>query len=242
MAYMSKNIKDIIKAVIPLKYHPALTRMKDWLGIPYFTKSYAQEGEDMILRRIFEKQKKGFYVDVGAHHPKRFSNTYHFYKSGWRGINIDAMPGSMSIFNKVRPRDINLEMAISSKKEKLVYYAFSDSALNSFSKDLSLRRDREGGNKIVFTKELETVPLKEVLSRYVPQGTQICFLSADVEGMELQVLQSNDWNKYKPKIVLVEQLMTSFEEAERSKIRQFMRDQGYLLYAKTANSVFYLLP
>ena len=242
MACMSKNIKDIIKAVMPLKYHHSLMRIKDWLGVFYFTKSYAQEGEDMILRRIFETQETGFYVDVGAHHPKRFSNTYHFYKSGWRGINIDAMPGSMSIFNKIRPRDINLEAAISSKKSgKLTYYAFSESALNSFSKELSLQRDGERGNKIIFTKELETVSLKDILNRYIPQNTQVDFLSVDVEGLEMEVLRSNDWSKYKPRIVLVEQLMTSVEEVERSEIRQFMRDQGYLLYAKTANSVFYLL-
>jgi len=59
------------------------------------------------------------------------------------------------------------------------------------------------------------MPLKEVLSRYVPQGTQIDFLSVDVEGMELQVLQSNDWNQYRPKIALIEQLTTSLEEAEK---------------------------
>src|SRR4051794_14772116 len=67
--------------------------------------SYSQEGEDMILRRFFEEHGKGFYVDVGAHHPKRFSNTYSFYKQGWSGINIDAMPGSMARFRRVRPRD-----------------------------------------------------------------------------------------------------------------------------------------
>lgn len=59
---------------------------------PWFVRSWSQEGEDQVLRRIFEKQAFGFYVDVGAHHPKRFLNTYVFYKSGWRGINIHAMP------------------------------------------------------------------------------------------------------------------------------------------------------
>ena len=83
--------------------------------------------------------------------------------------------------------------------------------------------------------------MKDILNRYIPQNTQVDFLSVDVEGLEMEVLRSNDWSKYKPRIVLVEQLMTSVEEVERSEIRQFMRDQGYLLYAKTANSVFYLL-
>lgn len=98
----------------------------------YALKSYSQEGEDIILRRFFGLNKKGFYVDVGAHHPKRFSNKYFFYKKGWKGINIDAIPWSMNVFKKVRPRDINIEVPISSKKQKLKYYGFNESALNGF--------------------------------------------------------------------------------------------------------------
>ena len=64
--------------------------------------SYSQEGEDMILRRLFETRRRGFYVDVGAHHPRRFSNTYYFYRQGWSGINIDAAPGSMKLFDRLR--------------------------------------------------------------------------------------------------------------------------------------------
>ena len=69
---------------------------------PWANYSWSQEGEDRILYRIFEQQPVGFYVDVGAHHPKRFSNTYFFYRRGWRGINIDAMPGSMKNFEKLK--------------------------------------------------------------------------------------------------------------------------------------------
>ncbi|HIB94217.1 MAG TPA: SAM-dependent methyltransferase, partial [Candidatus Lambdaproteobacteria bacterium] len=101
---------------------------------------FSQEGEDVILRRIFEDQKNGFYIDIGAHHPKRFSNTYYFYDRGWEGINIDATPGSMKIFQKFRPRDINLEIAISEKEQQLTYFMFNEPALNSFSKSLSDKR------------------------------------------------------------------------------------------------------
>jgi FkbM family methyltransferase len=238
---MIRTVKGIIKKILPPKYHYSLIKIKHWFTDGYSVRSYSQEGEDMILRRIFEKQDRGFYVDVGAHHPRRFSNTYYFYKSGWRGINIDAMPGSMKTFNKDRPKDINLEIPVSSKKEKLTYYAFSDPALNGFSEDLSRKRDAEGENKIIFTKELQAVPLKEILSRYLPQDTQIGFLSVDVEGMELDVLQSSDWSRYRPKVVLVEQRMISLGQSEASEIAQFMRSNGYLPYAKTTNSVFYLL-
>src|SRR5689334_15261611 len=100
-------------------------RVIRWLNCdPNASESYSQEGEDMILARVFENQKSGFYVDVGAHHPWRFSNTYMFYRRGWRGLNIDAMPDSMSRFRKARPRDINVEIPVLREEAVLNYYQF----------------------------------------------------------------------------------------------------------------------
>lgn len=81
--------------------------------VAHHLQTYSQEGEDAILRRLFELTDKGFYIDIGAHHPQRFSNTYFFYLKGWNGINIEPRPGSSQLFNELRPRDINLELGIS---------------------------------------------------------------------------------------------------------------------------------
>jgi len=101
-------LKKLLKIILPKTLKNKFIEINNNYFDGYALKSYSQEGEDMILRRLFEKQLTGFYVDVGAHHPKRFSNTYFFYKQGWHGINIDAMPGSMKLFEKIRPRDILL--------------------------------------------------------------------------------------------------------------------------------------
>src|SRR5829696_7661265 len=106
------SIKSLAKRLVPKSIWKSAAAYRHEMQDAYSRKSYSQEGEDLILERIFLEQKKGFYVDVGAHHPKRFSNTFLFYKLGWFGINIDAMPGSMSAFESARPRDINLEVAI----------------------------------------------------------------------------------------------------------------------------------
>jgi hypothetical protein len=98
-ALIPQPIKDFLKRII------YAYRWDSWQR-----SSWSQEGEDLILARIFGDKPDGFYVDVGAHHPKRFSNTYYFYRRGWRGINIDAMPGSMLAFNRLRPSDINIEL------------------------------------------------------------------------------------------------------------------------------------
>ncbi|AFZ46692.1 hypothetical protein Cyast_0718 [Cyanobacterium stanieri PCC 7202] len=123
----------------------------------YHQLSFSQEGEDRILNRFFERQEKGFYVDVGAHHPQRFSNTYLFYLKGWRGINIDPLPGSMEKFNQLRSNDINLELAISNQNESLTYYQFNEPALNGFSEDLAKERDGlRGEYRIVGKTELNS--------------------------------------------------------------------------------------
>lgn len=202
-------------------------------------RSWSQEGEDMILRRIFETKKHGFYVDVGAHHPKRFSNTYLFYRRGWSGINIDAMPGSMRLFRKWRPRDINLETGIALKSDSLDYFVFNEPALNGFSAELS--QEREKADNIYHLEKvikIDVSPLHSVFEQHLG-GKTIDFMSVDVEGFDLEVLKSNDWSKYRPKYVLAEILKSSLHDLYQDPVALFMNDQGYFVYAKQVNTVFF---
>lgn len=233
-------IKGLLKLILPQNLLNGLVKIKKKYLCSYATQSFSQEGEDMILRRLFENQQTGFYVDVGAHHPKRFSNTYYFYKKGWKGINIDAMPGSMKAFEKIRPRDINIEKPVSDKKEVLTYYAFNEPALNGFSKELSEQRDGLGEFFIQFTKDIETATLEEIFDHNLPKSQQIEFMSIDVEGLDLIVLQSNNFEKYQPKVVLIEILESSLFDIENSEIAKFLKECGYLLYAKAVNTVFFI--
>ncbi len=232
---IKQRIKKIVKTrILPffdfLEYKPQ-----------YSALSYSQEGEDMILRRIFEKKKKGFYVDVGAHHPRRFSNTFYFYQKGWRGINIDAMPGSMKLFEQLRPKDINLELAISDTKATLLYYMFNEPALNTFSaEDAKSIGEESGIYTIVAQKEIETCPLVSVLDAYLPPDYSIDFLSIDVEGFDMNVARSNDWDKYRPKIVLLEERhQGNMVDVLHSDLYNFMISVDYQLIGKTFNTLFF---
>jgi FkbM family methyltransferase len=202
----------------------------------YKNNSYSQEGEDLILHKIFPDKKNGFYVDIGAHHPFRFSNTYYFYRKGWRGVNIDAAPGSMKLFNKFRSRDINIQAAISNKIETLTYYKFNDPALNTFDKDLAQTRI---GNKykVISEEKITTIQLKEILSKQ--KISDIDFMSIDVEGLEMQVLESNDWNSYQPQILLVESIASDLVTIYDSDLYKFINNFNYTLFAKTFNTLFF---
>ena len=80
-------IRQILKTILPKSIKDIIINFRNNYFDGYSVKSYSQEGEDIILRNLFGNRKDGFYVDVGAHHPMRFSNTYFFYKLGWNGCN-----------------------------------------------------------------------------------------------------------------------------------------------------------
>jgi len=235
------SLLALAKKILPLPFINMLRRIRDFYQWDiYYQKSWSQEGEDLILSRYFENVKtNGFYVDVGAHHPLRFSNTYKFYKQGWHGINIDAMPGSMNLFDRLRSRDINLEKAVSDSKQIMTYYAFNEPALNGFSKELTEQRDGQANIKIIFKKNIETSTLEEILDQYMPKDQNIDFLSVDVEGLDFAVLKSNNWVKYSPDLILIEICGSTLDELLNNEVAIFLRQFGYTIYAKCVNTVIF---
>jgi len=206
---------------------------------PHGAVSYAQEGEDLVLARLLDAGAQGFYVDVGAHHPTRFSNTCFFYERGWRGINIEPAPDAVAQFERLRPRDINLRFGVAEAAGTLTYHVFDEPALNTF--DAALARDREARTpyRVVRTESVAVERLDALLRKHLPPGQKIDFMSIDVEGLDLQVLRSNDWSRYRPRFVLAEALDFSLDAAAAHPLHAFMRAQRYGLVAKTLNTLFY---
>ena len=216
-------------------------RIKHRVFDGYAVKTYSQEGEDMILRRIFSEKINGLFVDVGAHHPKRFSNTYYFYKRGWSGINIDAMPGSMRLFDLMRPRDINLEVPVGTGELDMVYHVFDETALNSFD---ATQADKVTSNtntnryKLKNKIHMKAKTLESVLDEALPKGAAIDFLTIDTEGRELDVVRSNNWQKHRPDVVLLEVLGSTWQGLASDDAVRHMKNNGYEVFAKTFNTVF----
>lgn len=200
---------------------------------------YGQDGEDLILNRLLDGQALGFYVDVGAHHPVRFSNTYLFYQRGWRGINIDAMPGSMKKFNKVRPRDINVERGVAGNAGKLTYHRFNEPALNTFDA-LEAEHKNKPPYQMIETVEIAVERLDALLARYLPTGQKIDFLSVDVEGKDEEVLRSNDWSRYRPRFILAETLRSDLLNLGDCPVVQFLRTVNYRPVGKAYNTCFFV--
>lgn len=213
----------------------ALCRVFD----PHARISHAQEGEDIVIERLLGHRPHGFYVDVGAHHPSRYSNTVMFYDRGWRGINIDPQPECFELLRRVRPRDINVQAGVAAAAGELMFYRFNDAALNTFSRELADARAALPGYALVGTMSIRVSPLSELLRTHLPPGQTIDFLTIDAEGFDMEVLRSNDWDAFRPALVLIEALETSLLDLGRHEQCVFMQALGYVPVARTVNTVFY---
>lgn len=197
---------------------------------------YSQEGEDIILARYFGNRADGFFVDIGAHHATRFSNTFALYRRGWRGINIDATPGSMESFRTLRPDDTNLEIAISDKEGPLVLNVFGEGALNTFDPTLSDTYASDGYEKMEMV-ELYPRSLADVLNQYLAAGQSIDLMTVDVEGEDIGVLRSNDWEKYSPEVIIIEALDTPLPMLQDHPAITLLAGHGFVLVSRLYNSV-----
>lgn len=218
-------------------------RAKTWLcpstGVAY-KPSFSQQGEDMVIDCLFQWNRTGFYVDVGAHHPSRYSNTYYFYKKGWRGINIDPTPGIMKEFQRLRPDDINLEIGIANREGPLTYFEYEDSALNTFSEINAKAYQLEKRGVLKRTSEIPVEPLASVLEKHLPSRTTIDFFTIDVEGLDIEVLSSNDWDRFRPRAIIVEDLTAfTFEQVMNSELAAYLKGVGYVPISKMVHSSVY---
>ena len=204
--------------------------LNSWMNFAQLT--FSQNGEDVMLSNMFSRLRKGFFIDVGAHHPFRFSNTYLLYRQGWSGINIDALPGTKKLFEHYRPRDITIEMGVSDVPGSLTYWSFEEPAYNTFEQSLGEERSTTGVSRLVKKTSIQALPLRDILSDCVRGNQPIDFLTIDVEGFDLKVLRSNDWTRYRPRIVLCEVLGVQFHEITLDEVYVFMQSVGYSLQSK----------
>lgn len=219
-----------------LKQKLLLSPLYDWLG----KRSYAQSGEDIVADTELEKKKKGFYVDIGAYHPKLFSNTYLFYRKGWTGICVDPNPAMEELFAKARPKDKFLNMGVGKKEEVKEYFMFEDGAANTFSTEQARKNVEEAGRKMIGKKMIAVLPLKIIFEKYLPSvETKIDLLSVDVEGMDEEVLRSNDWKKFRPEVIICEDLGFDFKNWKKSGVAKYLSEAGYVLRDRTPYSLVF---
>ena len=167
--------------------------------------SYAQNHEDVLLNRCFRSQSSGFYIDVGAWEPVLHSVTHHFYELGWHGVNIEPVPEYFEMLVNARSRDVNLRCAVSDEGGDLPFSFVEGSGLST-PRSLAERHvnDLAVGGFPTRVGAVPAVTLADVCQAYVAVGQDVDFLKVDVEGWEAKVLSGADWERWRPRVVVVE--------------------------------------
>jgi FkbM family methyltransferase len=205
--------------------------------------SYSQSGEDLIVKYIFDTLGifKPTYLDIGAHHPFYLNNTFLFYQNGSRGINVEPDKELFDVINKERPQDINLNKGVSKEDGELSFYKISSPTLNTFSYQEALNFESEGYS-ILEEIKIPVMNINELISQnhfdIFPD-----FLSVDVEGLDFEIIESINFEKYQPLVICTETISFSNNGygIKDKNIENFLVTKGYFLYADTnINSIFVL--
>lgn len=206
---------------------------------PSLISSYSQFGEDRIIDAYFSGQPTGFYVDIGCNHPVAYSNTMLLYQRGWHGICVDANPELIKLFKTRRPRDIAVQQVVSKQNTEVEFYFSKDSHLISgvgSKEDGNWQRTNDNSDVVL----CQAITLTDLLKQHnAPQ--QFDLLSIDVEGHEMAVLESLDFDVYTPRLIVVEIHDFDLSRPDEQEVYRILVEQGYKLKAYARPSGFFEL-
>jgi FkbM family methyltransferase len=203
-------------------------------------RSWSQHGEDVLIDRLLGHPRAGFYVDVGAYDPTRFSNTARFYRRGWRGINVEPNPARFRRVAAARPRDVNLNLGLGREAGERPFYLLEPETLSTFSADEASGFVAQGAARLLEETTLPIETLAAIMRAHdAPAAPE--FLSVDVEGLELEVLEGGDWDRYRPRVVCVEAVAYGSRPGPpEGPVHEFLVEAGYRVAHTTALNRLYV--
>jgi len=201
--------------------------------------SYSSAAEDLIIAKYFPGDYVGSYLDIGCWRPVQASNTYHFYQKGWRGLCIDAADFAAE-YKAERPEDVFVQSGVGMQSGTLPYYVIAqDTSCNTFSKEHAETIKRDKGYEYV-QQDVPVRTLPDILGGH--DIARVDFINIDVEGMDLAILKQIDLQKYKPRVVAIEDLSLDLVMPISSPIVIHMLQQGYLFHSKCYLTLIFIRP
>ena len=187
--------------------------------------AYSHWGVDLIITKLLNSKNKGIYIDVGCHHPFLNNHSYLLYKSGWEGINIDIDYNSIDMFNFFRKSDVNIQTAVTDHKGEVdLFFYHNRAAKNTISKEF--------GSDAKEQKKINSDTLNNIIENSKFKNSKIDFVSIDVEGNEMNVLNGFNLNKYKPKLILLEFILPNKKEFYEKDINEITNSEVYKFLIK----------
>ncbi len=195
---------------------------------------YSQFGEDSLVLDILvhdiQRPHGGFYVDVGAFHPRWLSTTKLLKFLNWTGINIDANEDVIALFNKERPEDINVCCGVGSAEGQLVYHMFEGGAVKTLSSDMAQHQINIGA-KLVESKLILVKTINQILEEKLPTGQAIDYMNVDLEGLDQEVIESLDLSKFRPAVISIEIFNVDLLSLGGDPIVSYLHHNRYKLLA-----------
>ncbi|MCZ4372677.1 FkbM family methyltransferase [Vibrio diazotrophicus] len=199
--------------------------------------SYSQNFEDVMLWRALKNIENGFYIDIGAAWPDEHSVTKAFYDKGWKGINVEPNLNHFRRLEMERPRDINLQVAVSDTTGKLEMTVFENTGLSTLVSNIAEVHVNNGYQceKI----DVPVVTLVELTEKYLSSEQDVHFLKVDVEGMEERVIKGNNWLSFRPWIIVVEATVPMTDTESYNNWDSVLLESNYLFaYADGLNRFY----
>ena len=186
--------------------------------------SYAQNLEDYHLELMFAGQDAGTYVDVGGGHPVADNVSFWFYLKGWRGLVVEPQQALADIYAHVRPRDHTVSCLAGRAEGEAQFHVVEK--LHGFSS--TVREHAEGAAEFGAAFTTITKPVRTLAALIAEAGLEaIDFLKIDVEGAEADVLAGMDFERHRPRVILLEAVAPgSMADASAAWERDLLA-QGY---------------
>lgn len=209
-------------------------------------KTYGQAGEDSILAYILKvlgiTEQDTSYIDLGANHAKEMSNTFYFYENGAKGILVEANPELIPELKFYRNRDLILNYVVDTVDDTEVdFYILSGDGLSTPDYEAAKSFcEINPSIKIVDKKLIKTISYNSIVEKYLGKSPTI--LSIDIEGKELDILNSINFDNNRPLLIVIE--MISYDtklnyNTKNYEVLAFLESKGYEEYAFTGiNSIF----
>lgn len=186
--------------------------------------SHSINCEDVILRRMFPGRDTGFFVDVGAEHPRLGNDFFSLYQLGWRGVNIEPNAAYFRLLVAERPGDQTLQLLLSDTAgQDVTFHVVEDTGLSTL--DGAEAEAAAARGHTVHDRPMRTATLRDVLATLNPPHIDV--LKVDVEGAEEQVLRGNDWSRFRPSLLLVEATYPQSPRRRPTGVRAMLEAQGY---------------
>ena len=206
--------------------------------------SCSQQGEDLIVDSICDCLgiHNPSYLDIGAADPIVHNNTYLFYQKGCRGVLVEPNPAFCRRLEAQRPKDKLLSIGVGfSDQANADYYMISGpdgELLNTFSKEEAegYTAKSNGFRSIEKVIKKQLVNINKIMEEHF-QGAP-SFISIDTEGLDLDILKSLDFNRFRPGILCVETLIIGTTQV-RTEILDLMESKDYSIRGSTfVNTIF----